>query len=80
MVNSLNGRIIEELRRRAVLPPKGTANIKNFIKRFLTPDKANATTTALCLINPEVCEGLFQALACVIGGRKDQCPRHEIDL
>jgi RHS repeat-associated protein len=73
VINKLNGSIVDEMRRRALLPPKGTANIKSFIKRFLRPDKANAVVAAMCLVNPRVCDGFQDALACTLNGRKPKC-------
>jgi hypothetical protein len=64
VVEKLNGTLVEEMRLRNIIPPRGTANIKDFFKRLLRPDKANAAFTLVCFINPEACGAIPLAWKC----------------
>ena len=79
VVNRINGQAVSDARRIGAIPPKGKANIKGHIKRFLRPDKAGVVTSLVCLPTPGVCEGLDHAIECLIrGSRKPKCQSTEI--
>jgi RHS repeat-associated protein len=81
VINRLNGQVIDDLRRAHLLPLKGGANIRHFIKRFLRPDKTSAVTACVCLVSPWACEGFDHAVACLVhGSRKPKCKPAEIPI
>jgi RHS repeat-associated protein len=68
VVESLNGRVIEELRSRGQLPPKGQSDISDFLFRFLPAD-----ITLVCVLNPGVCEDLWKTIDCLLNPCKPGC-------
>ncbi len=67
VVNKINGRAVEEMRARGLLPEKGTADIKDFIMRYLPAD-----LTLVCLLTNS-CELLWMTLDCTLHPGKPEC-------